>query len=90
MKSDRLLPAMILLASSLFGQYFQGTMLGRITDSSGAVVPDVQVTLVTTGTGAFSNTRTYAQGNYLGSISGPPTPIPVDAGRGHRRGRPAP
>ena len=64
MKSNRLLLALILLATSLFGQDFQGTIFGRITDSSGAVVPDVQVTLVNTETGASSSTKSNAQGNY--------------------------
>jgi hypothetical protein len=53
-----------LLAACLLGQEFQGTILGRITDSSGAVVPDVQVKVVNTETGASSSTKTNAQGNY--------------------------
>jgi len=60
----RLLIAVFLLGLPLFGQEFQGTILGRITDSSGAVVPDVQVTVVNTETGASTATKTNAQGNY--------------------------
>jgi hypothetical protein len=60
----RLLIAVFLLSLPLFGQEFQGTILGRITDSSGAVVPDVQVTVVNTETGASTATKTNAQGNY--------------------------
>jgi hypothetical protein len=53
-----------LLAACLFGQEFQGTILGRITDSSGAVVPAVQVKVVNTETGASSSTQTNTEGNY--------------------------
>ena len=60
----RLLIAVFLFGLPLFGQEFQGTILGRITDSSGAVVPDVQVKVVNTETGASSSTKTNAQGNY--------------------------
>ncbi len=63
----RLRPYLVLvglLAACLLGQEFQGTILGRITDSSGAVVPDVQVKVVNTETGASSSTKTNAQGNY--------------------------
>jgi hypothetical protein len=60
----RLLIAVFLLSVPLFGQEFQGTILGRITDSSGAVVPGVQVTVVNTENGASSATKTNAQGNY--------------------------
>jgi hypothetical protein len=63
MRPCRFFAALCLLASSLPGQDFQGTILGRVTDSSGAVVPDVQLTLVNTETGASSSTRTNAQGN---------------------------
>jgi outer membrane receptor protein involved in Fe transport len=52
------------LAASLPAQEFQGTLLGRITDSSGAIVPDVPVRLVNAATGAVSSTRTNMQGNY--------------------------
>jgi len=60
----RLLIAVFLFSLPLFGQEFQGTILGRITDSSGAVVPGVQVTVVNTETAASTATKTNAQGNY--------------------------
>ena len=64
MRSGRVVLAVGLLALAVFGQEFQGTILGRITDSSGAVVPDVQVTVVNTETDAASSTKTNMQGNY--------------------------
>jgi hypothetical protein len=60
----RLFLIVCVLATSLIGQEFQGTLLGRITDSSGAVVPEVQVKVVNTETGASSSTKTNMQGNY--------------------------
>ncbi|MFB3829001.1 MAG: carboxypeptidase regulatory-like domain-containing protein [Bryobacteraceae bacterium] len=53
-----------LFASGVLGQEFQGTILGRITDPSGAVVPEVAVTVTHTETGASSATKTNMQGNY--------------------------
>lgn len=64
MRDCRLLLAVCLLGTPLAAQEFQGTILGRITDSSGAVVPDVQVKVVASETGATSATTTNAQGNY--------------------------
>ena len=52
------------LTSLLFSQEFQGTLLGRITDPSGALVPDVLVTVINSETGASSHTKTNSQGNY--------------------------
>ena len=54
----------LLCCCAAWAQEFQGTIMGRITDSSGAVVPDVQVKAVNTETGASSSTRTNMQGNY--------------------------
>jgi hypothetical protein len=50
------------LAATLFGQEFQGTVWAASPDTSGAVVPDVQVKVVNIGTGAVSNTRTNMRG----------------------------
>ncbi len=55
---------MVLLLVPLAGQEFQGTILGRITDGSGAVVPDVEIKVTNPETGATSVTRTNLQGNY--------------------------
>jgi hypothetical protein len=56
--------AVLLFCCAAWAQEFQGTILGRITDSSGAVVPEVQVKVINTETGASSSTKTNAQGNY--------------------------
>jgi hypothetical protein len=60
----RLFVAIAWLAPTLAAQEYQGTILGRITDSSGAVVPDVQITVIHTENGASSVTKTNMQGNY--------------------------
>src|SRR5438105_15512989 len=64
MKAHRFVAAIGVFTASLFGQEFQGTILGRVTDTSGAVVPGVQVSAVASETGAASSTKTNAQGNY--------------------------
>ncbi len=47
------------LASSVFGQTFYGTLVGTVSDSSGAAIPEAKVTLVNTGT---QDTRTIESG----------------------------
>jgi len=54
----------LLFCCATWAQEFQGTILGRITDSSGAVVPEVQVKVVNPETGASFSTKTNPQGNY--------------------------
>ncbi len=64
MRPSPLFLAIGLLASSVVAQEFQGTLLGRVTDSSGAVVPAVEVTVTNVATAASSATKTNMQGNY--------------------------
>src|SRR5581483_8473194 len=52
-------------ASSAFGQATTATMLGTVTDSSGARVPDTAVTAINELTGERRNTTTNATGDYL-------------------------
>lgn len=47
-----------------FGQVDAGSITGTVTDSSGAVVPDAQVSLVNTDQGLTLQTRTGATGSY--------------------------
>src|SRR5437868_4559573 len=49
----------------LFGQAVNGTLLGTLTDSSGAVVPGAQVTITEVGTGIPHATQSNASGNYV-------------------------
>jgi hypothetical protein len=57
--------AFILLATvSLSAQTFRGTILGTVTDPSGAVVAGAKVTVKNTGTGLERSTETSADGSY--------------------------
>src|SRR5579864_2415065 len=52
-------------AISLFGQAVNGTLLGTLTDSSGAAVAEAKVTATETSTGIARATETNASGNYV-------------------------
>jgi hypothetical protein len=55
---------LILFASSGWGQTLTGTILGTITDPSGAVVPGVDVTVINTGTNQTRSVTTTGSGTY--------------------------
>ena len=55
---------MFAFAISLSAQTFRGTILGTVTDSSGAVVPGAKVTVKNMGTGLERSTETSADGSY--------------------------
>ena len=52
-------------ATTMFGQAVNGTLLGTLTDSSGAVVPAAKVTVTEQGTHIPHTTETNASGNYV-------------------------
>lgn len=54
----------LVLPVLLAAQEFRGTILGRVTDASGAVVPDAAVQATNADTGVVASTRTNAEGNY--------------------------
>jgi hypothetical protein len=55
----------VLLATlSLSAQTFRGTILGTVTDPSGAVVPGAKVMVKNSGTGLERSTETSADGSY--------------------------
>ena len=54
-----------LAACPAFSQALNGTLLGTVTDSTGAVVPNVKVALAETNTGISRTTETSAAGNYV-------------------------
>src|ERR1700734_850060 len=54
----------LLAAASLPAQTFRGTILGTVTDPSGAVLPGVKVTVKNLGTGLERTTETSADGSY--------------------------
>ena len=61
----RIILVFVLLATvSLSAQTFRGTILGTVTDPSGAVVPGAKVKVKNTGTGLERSTETSADGSY--------------------------
>ena len=64
MKARLVLVFVLLAAVSLSAQTFRGTVLGTVTDPSGAVVSGAQVTVKNLGTGLERTTETSADGSY--------------------------
>src|SRR6266705_1576658 len=61
-----LLAAIVAVAnSSLFGQAFYGSVVGTVTDQSGAEVRGAAVTLTNVGTGEKRETKSGVGGDYL-------------------------
>ena len=61
----RIFLVFVLLATvSLWAQTFRGTILGTVTDPTGAVVAGAKVTVKNTGTGLERTTETSADGSY--------------------------
>ena len=54
----------VLLATPAFAQTIFGTILGTVTDQSGAVVPNIVVTVTNQGENISREVRSDAQGNY--------------------------
>ena len=67
---DVVLP-LCLLCGVLSAQDYRGSLLGRISDPTGAVVPDVRITVVHEGTNVPSTTRSNQEGNYLVALLDP-------------------
>jgi hypothetical protein len=64
MKARIVLVFVLLAAISLSAQTFRGTILGTVTDPSGAVVAGATVTVKNVGTGLERTTQTSADGSY--------------------------
>ena len=64
MKARIVLVFVLLAAVSLSAQTFRGTILGTVTDPSGAVVAGAKVTVKNVGTGLERTTETSADGSY--------------------------
>src|SRR5215475_6507933 len=64
MRARIFLVFLLLAAVSLTAQTFRGTILGTVTDPSGAVVAGAKVTVKNTGTGLERSTQTSADGSY--------------------------
>jgi Carboxypeptidase regulatory-like domain/TonB dependent receptor len=56
---------MVLIPMALPGQETRGTILGRITDPTGALIPAVSVKATNTATGVTVTTRSNEAGNYV-------------------------
>ena len=54
----------LLFVCAVYGQESRGTILGRVTDSSGAVVPTAEVKAVNVATGVAVSAKTNESGNY--------------------------
>ena len=64
MKSRYALAFILLTATTLLAQTFRGTILGTVTDFSGAVLPGAKVTVHQVATGLERTTQTSADGSY--------------------------
>jgi hypothetical protein len=64
MRARFLLVFVLLAAVSLSAQTFRGTILGIVTDPSGAVIPGAKVVVKNTGTGLQRETETSTDGSY--------------------------
>ncbi len=64
MKFRMLLSFIVLAASTLSAQTFRGTILGTVTDPSGAVVSGARVAVRNTNTGLERTAQTSADGSY--------------------------
>ena len=64
MRARWMLVFLFLTAASLSAQTFRGTILGTVTDPSGAVVAGATVTAKNTGTGLERTTQTSGDGSY--------------------------
>ena len=67
----RVLTCTLLLAVAVSGQSYTGSIAGRVTDSSGALVPDAAVVVTETNTNTSARTRTNGVGDYFVSFLKP-------------------
>src|SRR5207249_10411458 len=64
MRMRVVLICVLLVSLAAFGQTFRGTILGTVTDASGAVVSGAKVTVRNVGTGLERSTQTSPDGSY--------------------------
>ena len=58
------LVVILLAASPAWAQEVRGTILGRVTDPTGAVIPSVKIKVINAGTSVAVNVVSNEQGNY--------------------------
>ncbi|MDE3105470.1 MAG: carboxypeptidase regulatory-like domain-containing protein [Acidobacteriota bacterium] len=63
-RASTLLLGAVLLSAPLFGQETRSTVVGRVVDTTGASIPNAQVTLKNTDTGSVLKVVTDASGDY--------------------------
>src|SRR5207244_8154109 len=61
---NRLFAGLLLLGAWAAAQEFRGGVLGRITDSTGAVIVGAEIRVVNTETNVAASTRSNQDGNY--------------------------
>ncbi|MFN7920231.1 MAG: carboxypeptidase regulatory-like domain-containing protein [Bryobacteraceae bacterium] len=61
----RILSLLVLFSTLALSQATEGTILGTVTDPTGAVMPNITVTVTNTLTGVARNTTTDAAGEYV-------------------------
>src|ERR1017187_6114877 len=84
LKRSAVLPAMLLIAlmSGVSHAQSVGTISGTVTDSTGAIVPGVNVTIKSQGTGVARTVSTSGEGHYTAAI----LPIGTYTGGGYAPG----
>ncbi|MCI0626766.1 MAG: carboxypeptidase-like regulatory domain-containing protein [Acidobacteria bacterium] len=65
------LPLLSLMVGVVLAQTPTGTILGTLTDQSGAVVPDATVIVTNLGTNRTLSVRTNESGNYVAPLLNP-------------------
>ena len=64
-KSLLFVSCFVFMFAPLFAQEFKGTILGRITDPSGAVVPGAKITVTNQETNVAVDVQSNGEGNYV-------------------------
>jgi hypothetical protein len=67
----RLTIFLVIIAAISSAQTYTGSIAGRVTDPSGAVIPKTQVTVTDVATGSVVKTETNEAGDYVASFLGP-------------------
>lgn len=78
--SQLFLFCLLLLSVSAVAQEYRATLSGRVTDPTGAVVPNATLTIVNTATGASTSVKSGGTGDYYAPFLAPgPYSLTVDA-----------